>query len=78
MKAIVVVGVPIDSLGKPGGTDLSPGVLREQGIVDARDARDLPVRIVGGERDPAELAAPLARHPARARVLDTEPARAAS
>jgi arginase len=55
-REIVVVGVPIDSLGKPGGTELSPGVLREQGIVEAlgaRDAGDLPVRIVGEERDPA-------------------------
>lgn len=53
--AIVVVGVPIDSLGKPGGTELSPGVYREQGVVEAlgaRDAGDLPVRIVGEERDP--------------------------
>ena len=53
-REIVVVGVPIDSLGKPGGTELSPGVWREQGIVGAlgaRDAGDLPVRIVGEERD---------------------------
>ena len=51
-----MVGVPIDSLGRPGGTELSPGVWREQGIVEAlgaRDAGDLPVRIVGEERDPA-------------------------
>ena len=56
MKAIVVVGVPIDSLGKPGGTELAPGVLRDHGIAEAlgaRDAGDLPVRIVGEERDPA-------------------------
>jgi arginase len=55
-REIVIVGVPIDSLGKPGGTELSPGVWREQGIVEAlgaRDAGDLPVRIVGEERDPA-------------------------
>jgi arginase len=54
-REIVVVGVPIDSLGKPGGTELSPGVYREQGVVEAlgaRDAGDLPVRIVGEERDP--------------------------
>ena len=53
-REIVVVGVPIDSLGKPGGTELSPGVWREQGIagaLGARDAGDLPVRIVGEERD---------------------------
>jgi arginase len=55
-REIVVVGVPIDSLGKPGGTELAPGVWRDQGIVEAlgaRDAGDLPVRIVGEERDPA-------------------------
>jgi arginase len=50
------LGVPIDSLGKPGGTELSPGVWREQGVVEAlgaRDAGDVGVRIVGEERDPA-------------------------
>ncbi len=55
-REIVVVGVPIDSLGKPGGTELSPGALREQGVVEllgARDAGDLPVRIAGEERDRA-------------------------
>ena len=55
-REIVLVGVPIDSLGKPGGTELAPGALREQGIAEAlgaRDAGDLPVRIVGEERDPA-------------------------
>jgi len=55
-REIVLVGVPVDSLGKPGGTELSPGVWRELGIAEAlaaRDAGDLPVRIVGEERDPA-------------------------
>ncbi len=54
-RDIVVVGVPIDSLGKPGGTELAPAALREQGIVEilgARDGGDLDVRIVGTERDP--------------------------
>ena len=52
----VVVGVPIDSYGKPGGTELAPATLRELGIVEAlgaRDAGDLDVRIVGTERDEA-------------------------
>lgn len=52
----VVVGVPIDSLGRPGGTESAPRALREAGVVDAlgaRDAGDLPVRIVGEARDPA-------------------------
>jgi arginase len=51
----VVVGVPIDSYGTPGGTELAPAMLRELGIVEAlgaRDAGDLAVRIVGTERDP--------------------------
>jgi arginase len=55
-REIVIVGVPIDSLGKPGGTELSPGVWRGHGIVEAlaaRDAGDLPVRISGEQRDPA-------------------------
>jgi arginase len=54
-RDVVVVGVPIDSLGKPGGTELAPAALREQGIVEilgARDGGDLDVRIVGTERDP--------------------------
>jgi arginase len=53
-RALTVVGVPIDSLGTPGGTERAPGVLREAGIVaalGARDAGDLPVRIAGTERD---------------------------
>src|SRR5882724_9716129 len=54
-RELVIVGVPIDSLGKPGGTELSPGVWRRHGIVEAlaaRDAGDLSVRISGEERDP--------------------------
>jgi arginase len=52
----VVVGVPIDSYGTPGGTELAPATLRELGIVNAlgaRDAGDLSVRIVGTDRDEA-------------------------
>jgi arginase len=51
-----VVGVPIDSVGAPGGTELAPQQLREVGLVEAlgaSDAGDLGVRIVGTERDPA-------------------------
>jgi arginase len=50
----IVVGIPIDSYGTPGGTELAPATLRELGIVDAigaTDAGDLSVRIVGTERD---------------------------
>jgi arginase len=52
----VVVGVPIDSVGAPGGTELAPQALRSAGVVDAvdaSDAGDLDVRIVGTDRDPA-------------------------
>jgi arginase len=52
----VIVGVPIDSIGSPGGTELAPGVVRTTGIVDALgaiDAGDLDVRIVGAERQPS-------------------------
>ena len=52
----VVVGVPIDSVGAGGGTELAPEELRSAGVVEAvraSDAGDLEVRIVGTERDPA-------------------------
>ena len=52
----LVVGVPIDSYGTPGGTELAPATLRELGIVEAlgaRDAGDLGVLIRGTGRDPA-------------------------
>jgi arginase len=54
-RPLVVVGVPIDSLGTPGGTEGAPAALREAGVVaalGARDAGDLPVRIAGTDRDP--------------------------
>lgn len=50
-----VLGVPIDSVGRSGGTELAPAALREAGLV-ARlgipDRGDLDVRIRGGDRDP--------------------------
>jgi len=54
-----LIGVPIDCIGiadKPGGTERSPAVLRECGLVKALradDCGDLPVRIERGVRDPA-------------------------
>ncbi len=51
-----LVGVPIDCLGTPGGTELSPMALRQAGLVEAlgmHDAGDLPVRIDDHIRDPA-------------------------
>jgi arginase len=56
VRESVVVGVPIDSYGTPGGTELAPAMLRELGIVEAlgaRDAGDVGVRIVGTDRDEA-------------------------
>ena len=56
MRQPLVVGVPIDSYGTPGGTELAPATLRELGIVEAlgaRDAGDLGVQIRGTERDAA-------------------------
>jgi len=51
---MTVIGVPIDSVGRSGGTEFAPGVLRELGVVEAlgaRDAGDLEVKIRGEERD---------------------------
>ncbi len=50
-----MLGVPIDSVGRAGGTEHAPHALRDAGLVgrlDAADAGDLPVRIRGEERDP--------------------------
>jgi arginase len=50
----VAIGVPIDSVGRAGGTELAPDALRELDLLDrigARDAGDLDVRIRGDERD---------------------------
>ena len=55
MKPMTLVGVPIDSVGRAGGTEHAPAALRELGILSAlggRDAGDLDVRIRGDERDP--------------------------
>ena len=55
MGPITFVGVPVDSVGRAGGTEHAPAALRELGlldVLDARDAGDLDVRIRGEERDP--------------------------
>jgi len=48
------IGVPIDSVGRWGGTEFGPAKLRELGLAEVlgRDAGDLDVRIRGEERDP--------------------------
>jgi len=52
----VAIGVPIDSVGREGGTELAPAAVRERdlaGRLGARDAGDLAPRIRGDERDAA-------------------------
>jgi arginase len=51
---LTFLGVPIDSVGRSGGTEHGPQVLRELGLPDALggvDAGDLAVRIRGDIRD---------------------------
>jgi arginase len=55
MSRVRVIGAPIDSVGRSGGTELGPSALRELGIVSAlgaADGGDLEIRIRGAERDP--------------------------
>jgi arginase len=55
MRRFNLIGVPIDSVGRSGGTELAPAALRELGVaaaLGAGDAGDLDVRIRGEERDP--------------------------
>lgn len=55
MRPTALIGVPIDSVGRDGGTELGPAALRELGLEDAvggRDEGDLGVRIRGEQRDP--------------------------
>lgn len=63
MDSPVAIGVPIDSVGRSGGTECAPAALRELGLLEALDAEDggdLEVRIRGEKRDPDSgiLAAP--------------------
>lgn len=55
MEPLAYIGVPIDSVGRDGGSELAPGVLRELGLPAAlggEDGGDLEVRVRGEERDP--------------------------
>jgi arginase len=50
------LGVPVDSVGRTGGTEQAPMVLRSLGLVEAlgaSDGGDLNVSIRGDDRDPA-------------------------
>jgi arginase len=56
MVALTFIGVPIDSVGRGGGTEHGPAALRELGLPAAlggEDRGDLDLRIRGEERDPA-------------------------
>jgi arginase len=51
----VAIGVPIDSVGRAGGTEHAPAALREAGLLERlgiADHGDLDVRIRGDDRDP--------------------------
>ncbi len=55
MEPFTFIGVPIDSVGRDGGTEHGPAALRELGLaaaLDGGDGGDLAVRIRGEERDP--------------------------
>jgi arginase len=54
MVGFTFLGVPIDSVGRMGGTEHGPAKLRALGLAElcSADAGDLDVRIRGDERDP--------------------------
>jgi arginase len=54
VSSFTLIGVPIDSVGRSGGTEHGPSRLRALGMVEicGADAGDLDVRIRGEERDP--------------------------
>jgi arginase len=55
MGQTIFIGVPIDSVGRNGGTEHGPEALRELGLpaaLGAGDGGDLEVRIRGDVRDP--------------------------
>jgi arginase len=54
-KDMIFLGVPIDSVGRSGGTENGPAALRQHGLVEVvgEDGGDLDVRVRGDERDPA-------------------------
>jgi arginase len=53
-RPLTLLGVPIDSVGEPGGTELGPDALRQRFAAAAiPDAGDTRVRLRGAVRDPA-------------------------
>jgi arginase len=56
VENVAFLGIPIDSVGRDGGTEHAPEVLRDLGLpaaLAAEDRGDLAVRVRGEERDPA-------------------------
>jgi arginase len=52
---IALLGVPIDCIGRPGGTELAPMALRTAGVrerLTASDVGDVKAAIRGSQRDP--------------------------
>ena len=55
MSTWAVLGAPIDSVGRAGGTELAPAALREAGLVErlgVADRGDVGVHIRSDARDP--------------------------
>jgi arginase len=55
VEPLLYIGVPIDSVGRNGGSELAPAALRELGLAAAlggEDGGNLKVRIRGEDRDP--------------------------
>jgi arginase len=55
VEPLAYIGVPIDSVGRNGGSEHGPAALRELGlpaVLGGEDGGDLEVRIRGEERDP--------------------------
>jgi arginase len=53
VSALTLLGVPIDSVGEPGGTELGPDALRQRfAAAEIPDAGDTETRLRGGVRDP--------------------------
>jgi arginase len=54
-RGFAMIGVPVDSAGSPGGTELAPTAFRSFGLgkaIGGRDQGDLEVRIRAESRDP--------------------------
>ena len=67
--ALVMIGAPIDSVGRCGGAELGPVALRELGLAEAlgaaKDRGDLEISIRGDDRDPDTGVVASGRRPRR-------------